>query len=49
MQDLSRYPFEWVLPGHGQRVHLPQSEMRKQMNRLVQSMSGPVRATLNRK
>ena len=42
MQDLSRYPFEWVLPGHGQRVHLPQNEMCEHMNRLVQSMSGPV-------
>ena len=44
MQDLSRYSFEWVLPGHGQRVHLPQSEMREHLERLVQSMTGPVRS-----
>jgi glyoxylase-like metal-dependent hydrolase (beta-lactamase superfamily II) len=41
MQDLSRYAFEWVLPGHGQRVHLPQQDMQGHLNRLAQSMTGP--------
>ena len=35
MQKLSGYEFEWVLPGHGQRVHLPREEMNRQMKRLV--------------
>jgi glyoxylase-like metal-dependent hydrolase (beta-lactamase superfamily II)/ferredoxin len=38
MQRLARFPFEWVLPGHGQRVHLPQAEMRRQMGELVARM-----------
>ena len=32
---LELYPFAWVLPGHGQRIHLPGDEMRRQMRRLV--------------
>jgi glyoxylase-like metal-dependent hydrolase (beta-lactamase superfamily II)/ferredoxin len=27
MRRLANYPFEWVLPGHGQKVHLPANEM----------------------
>jgi glyoxylase-like metal-dependent hydrolase (beta-lactamase superfamily II)/ferredoxin len=38
MERLAAYRFEWVLPGHGQRVHLPAAEMRQQMRRLAQSM-----------
>jgi glyoxylase-like metal-dependent hydrolase (beta-lactamase superfamily II)/ferredoxin len=38
MARLADYRFEWVLPGHGQRVQLPAAEMRKQMQRLVESM-----------
>ena len=38
MARLSEYHFEWVLPGHGQRVHLPVAEMRQQMRRLVKMM-----------
>jgi glyoxylase-like metal-dependent hydrolase (beta-lactamase superfamily II)/ferredoxin len=38
MERLSRYAFEWVLPGHGQRVHLPAAEMQRQMKQLVQAM-----------
>jgi glyoxylase-like metal-dependent hydrolase (beta-lactamase superfamily II)/ferredoxin len=37
-QSLARllnYPFEWVLPGHGERVHLPANAMRQQMTDLV--------------
>jgi glyoxylase-like metal-dependent hydrolase (beta-lactamase superfamily II)/ferredoxin len=32
---LQEYSFEWVLPGHGQRVHLPAIEMHRQMMQLV--------------
>jgi glyoxylase-like metal-dependent hydrolase (beta-lactamase superfamily II)/ferredoxin len=38
MERLAEYRFEWVLPGHGQRVHLPAVEMREQMLRLGKSM-----------
>jgi glyoxylase-like metal-dependent hydrolase (beta-lactamase superfamily II)/ferredoxin len=38
MAQLAAYGFEWVLPGHGQRVHLPATETRKQMDRLAESM-----------
>src|SRR5262249_9108443 len=39
MRRLARYSFEWVLPGHGQRVRLPRDEMRRQMEGLVARMS----------
>jgi glyoxylase-like metal-dependent hydrolase (beta-lactamase superfamily II)/ferredoxin len=32
---LERHSFEWVLPGHGQRVRLPRAEMRRQMDLLL--------------
>jgi glyoxylase-like metal-dependent hydrolase (beta-lactamase superfamily II)/ferredoxin len=38
MRRLQDYSFEWVLPGHGQRVHLPQSAMRQEMLRLTECM-----------
>jgi glyoxylase-like metal-dependent hydrolase (beta-lactamase superfamily II)/ferredoxin len=38
MQRLADYRFEWVLPGHGQKVHLPTAEMREQILRLARSM-----------
>ncbi len=38
MARLASYRFEWVLPGHGQRVHLAADEMRSQIMRLVDSM-----------
>jgi glyoxylase-like metal-dependent hydrolase (beta-lactamase superfamily II)/ferredoxin len=38
MERLADYPFEWVLPGHGQKVHLPAAEMREQVMRLAESM-----------
>jgi glyoxylase-like metal-dependent hydrolase (beta-lactamase superfamily II)/ferredoxin len=40
MERLSAYSFEWVLPGHGQRVHLPADEMRRQLKDLARSMRG---------
>ena len=38
MARLAGYRFEWVLPGHGQKVHLPAGEMRERILRLAQSM-----------
>jgi glyoxylase-like metal-dependent hydrolase (beta-lactamase superfamily II)/ferredoxin len=38
MMGLADYRFEWVLPGHGQRVRLPADEMREQVRRLAESM-----------
>jgi glyoxylase-like metal-dependent hydrolase (beta-lactamase superfamily II)/ferredoxin len=38
MAKLAEYPFEWVLPGHGQRVHLPGDEMRRQVEELAARM-----------
>jgi glyoxylase-like metal-dependent hydrolase (beta-lactamase superfamily II) len=38
MRRLADYRFEWVLPGHGQRVCLPADEMRRQMIDLVARM-----------
>ena len=35
---LSEYSFEWVLPGHGERVYLPREEMRGQVARLVDAV-----------
>jgi glyoxylase-like metal-dependent hydrolase (beta-lactamase superfamily II) len=33
---LLEYRFEWVLPGHGDRVHLPAAEMAVHVQRLVE-------------
>jgi glyoxylase-like metal-dependent hydrolase (beta-lactamase superfamily II) len=38
MERLVSYHFEWVLPGHGQKVHLAADEKRQHMRRLVRSM-----------
>ena len=38
MERLPDYRFGWVLPGHGQKVHLPAAEMRRQILRLVELM-----------
>ena len=35
---LAEYEFEWVLPGHGQKVHLPAKEMRQEIKRLAATM-----------
>jgi glyoxylase-like metal-dependent hydrolase (beta-lactamase superfamily II)/ferredoxin len=35
---LADFPFEWVLPGHGQRVHLPAAKMHEQILLLAESM-----------
>jgi glyoxylase-like metal-dependent hydrolase (beta-lactamase superfamily II) len=38
MERLANYRFEWVLPGHGQKVHLPASEMMGEILSLVNAM-----------
>jgi glyoxylase-like metal-dependent hydrolase (beta-lactamase superfamily II)/ferredoxin len=38
VRRLANYRFEWVLPGHGQKVHLPATEMREQILRLAEAM-----------
>jgi glyoxylase-like metal-dependent hydrolase (beta-lactamase superfamily II)/ferredoxin len=38
MAKLLAYNFEWVLPGHGQRVTLPPEEMHRQLETLVEKM-----------
>jgi len=38
MARLADYSFEWVLPGHGQRVHLSYDDMKRQMAALVERM-----------
>lgn len=36
---LQQYSFEWVLPGHGERVHFPSEEMARQVSRLVEAVA----------
>jgi glyoxylase-like metal-dependent hydrolase (beta-lactamase superfamily II)/ferredoxin len=38
MARLAEHRFEWVLPGHGQRVRLPAAEMRSEVLRLADAM-----------
>jgi glyoxylase-like metal-dependent hydrolase (beta-lactamase superfamily II)/ferredoxin len=38
MARLADYRFEWVLPGHGQKVHLPAAKMQEEIRRLAKSM-----------
>ena len=38
MERLASYEFEWILPGHGQRVLLPTAIMSEQMSALVNKM-----------
>jgi glyoxylase-like metal-dependent hydrolase (beta-lactamase superfamily II)/ferredoxin len=40
MARLASQRFEWVLPGHGERVHLPADEMHRQLTDLVGRMDG---------
>jgi glyoxylase-like metal-dependent hydrolase (beta-lactamase superfamily II)/ferredoxin len=47
-QSLARlldYEFEWVLPGHGQRVHLPAHAMHQSLAVLVERVGGKLQAT----
>jgi glyoxylase-like metal-dependent hydrolase (beta-lactamase superfamily II)/ferredoxin len=38
MERLRRLAFEWVLPGHGHRVHLPHRQMQERLEQLIQNM-----------
>jgi glyoxylase-like metal-dependent hydrolase (beta-lactamase superfamily II) len=38
MERLLRFNFEWVLPGHGQRIKLTPAEMRRELEALVNRM-----------
>jgi glyoxylase-like metal-dependent hydrolase (beta-lactamase superfamily II)/ferredoxin len=38
MTRLLDYQFNWVLPGHGQRIQLPHANMRRQLAELVERM-----------
>jgi glyoxylase-like metal-dependent hydrolase (beta-lactamase superfamily II)/ferredoxin len=38
MERLAKHRFEWVLPGHGQRVKLPADEMHRHMWELMERM-----------
>jgi glyoxylase-like metal-dependent hydrolase (beta-lactamase superfamily II) len=40
IETLLEHRFEWVLAGHGDRVHLPVDEMRHQLRRLVGRRQG---------
>ena len=40
MRRLAEFDFEWVLPGHGRRRHIPGGEMRAQMQRAIDWMVG---------
>jgi glyoxylase-like metal-dependent hydrolase (beta-lactamase superfamily II)/ferredoxin len=40
MRRLREFRFEWVLPGHGQRIRLPHDEMQRQLTQLIARMSG---------
>lgn len=44
MEKLLDYSFEWVLPGHGRRVHLSSSLMREQLEQCVSRMQQHARA-----
>lgn len=35
MERLLGYEFEWVLPGHGRRAHLPKDEMRESLEKCI--------------
>lgn len=38
MRRLLAYRFAWILPGHGQRVHLDEAQMHEQLAQLVERM-----------
>lgn len=38
VEILRRYSFEWVLPGHGERIRLPRDEMRRQLDALLRRL-----------
>lgn len=49
MERLAQYRFEWVLPGHGQKVRLPATQMQEEIRRLAKSMREGGRARLEQR
>ncbi len=41
MERLADHRFEWILPGHGERVRFPETEMRQRLVDLVERMKKP--------
>lgn len=39
MAQLQNYPFTWVLPGHGRRAHLPETQMKSELKDLIEQMA----------
>src|SRR5581483_4139943 len=39
VRRLENYSFEWVLPGHGERIYFPRAEMVRQIARLVDAVA----------
>jgi glyoxylase-like metal-dependent hydrolase (beta-lactamase superfamily II)/ferredoxin len=44
VERLADFNFEWILPGHGQRVHLPAAAMRAELLRLSKALRKDERA-----
>jgi glyoxylase-like metal-dependent hydrolase (beta-lactamase superfamily II) len=38
MEKLMDYPFEWILPGHGARIHLPGALMKREISACIERM-----------
>lgn len=38
IERLTKLSFEWVIPGHGQRVHLPSDQMQIKLHELIESL-----------
>ena len=41
VRTLLNYSFEWVLPGHGERIHLPGRDMKNAVEKLIQGPLEP--------
>jgi hypothetical protein len=41
MEKLRDFAFDWVLPGHGQRINLARDVMQEELAALVERMQGP--------
>jgi glyoxylase-like metal-dependent hydrolase (beta-lactamase superfamily II) len=39
MKKLLDYDFEWVLPGHGERIHLSSEQVEADLHALVERMT----------
>jgi hypothetical protein len=39
MERLAAYDFDWVIPGHGERIHLPKEEMKSDLEKLLVYMN----------